>query len=69
MEEEIPFRPEGYHQCYLALDALKLCNDITPEEYKTIYAMLDSSDEENLAMAEVALWDRYKYIPIKYKKS
>lgn len=69
MEEEKPFRPEGYHQCYLALDVLQIGDDITPTDYKTIRAMLDSSDEENLAMAEVALWDRYKFITIKYKKS
>jgi len=31
--------------------------------------MLDSSDEENLAMAEVALWDKFKHITIKQKKS
>ncbi len=69
MEEEVPFRPEGYHQCYLALDSLQIGGDITPEDYKLIRSMLDSSDEENLAMAEVALWDRYKFITIKYKKS
>jgi hypothetical protein len=69
MEEERPFRPEGYTQCYLALDALQVGDDITPENYKTIKAMLDSSDEENLAMAEIALWEKYKGITIKYKKS
>lgn len=69
MEEEIPFRPTGYHQCYLALDALQIGDDITPTDYKTIRDMLDSSDEENLAMAEVALWDKFKHITIKYKKS
>lgn len=69
MEEEIPFRPVGYSQCYLAVEALLIGNDITPEEYKTIIAMLDSTDEENLAMAEIALWEKYKGITIKYKKS
>lgn len=69
MEEEIPFRPTGYNQCQLAIDVLRFDEDITPEEYKTIKAMLDSSDEENLAMAEVALWDKFKHITIKQKKS
>lgn len=68
MEEEIPFRPEGYWKCNTALEVLKLCDDITSEDYKTIKAMLDSSDEENLAMAEVALWDKYKHVIIKIKK-
>ena len=68
MEEERPFRPEGYHMCYLALEALQVGDDITPEDYNLIHAMLDSSDEENLAMAEIALWERYKGITIKYKK-
>ena len=69
MEEEIPFRPEGYYKCYLALEALLIGDDITPTEYDLIKAMLDSSDEENLAMAEIALWEKYKGITIKYKKS
>lgn len=69
MAEETPFRPEGYTQCYLALDALQVGDDITPEDYKLIRSMLDSSDEENLAMAEIALWEKYKGIIIKYKKS
>lgn len=68
MAEEIPFRPEGYSKCYLALDALQLSNDITEEDYKLIRSMLDSEDEENLAMAELALADWYKGITIKYKK-
>jgi hypothetical protein len=67
--EETPFRPTGYNQCYSSLEVLKICNDITPENYKTIKAMLDSSDSENLAMAELALWEKYKGITIKYKKS
>jgi len=69
MEEEVPYRPTGYKYCYMALSALQICEDITPEEYKTIRAMLDSSDEENLVMAEVLLWDKYKHITIKYKKN
>ena len=69
MEEEVPYRPTGYNHCYMALSALQICEDVTPEEYKTIRAMLDSSDEENLAMAEIALWEKYKYITIKLKKS
>lgn len=68
MEEEVPYRPEGYWRCNTALEVLRLCDDITPEDYKTIKAMLDSSDEENLAMAEVALWDKFKHITIKYNK-
>lgn len=44
MKEEITFRPTGYGNCYLALDALQVGEDITPEEYRTIKAMLDSSD-------------------------
>jgi len=67
MEEEVPFRPTGYNQCNMALEVLKLDDDITPEHYKTIKAMLDSSDEENLAMAEIALWERYKGITITYR--
>jgi len=69
MADPIPFRPEGYDKCYLALQVLQICEDITLEEYKTIRAMLDSTDEENLAMAEVALWDKYKHITIKLKES
>jgi len=54
---------------FIALDALQLSNDITEEDYKLIRSMLDSEDEENLAMAELALWDKYKHITIKSKKS
>ena len=69
MEEEVLFRPEGYWACYPILEVLVLSDDISEQEYKTIKAMLDSSDEENLAIAEIALWEKYKYIKIKLKKS
>lgn len=69
MEEGIPFRPQGYNKCDQALEVLKMCDDISPTDYKLIRSMLDSSDEENLVMAEVVLWDKYKHIIIKIKES
>lgn len=38
-EEKVPFRPIGYNQCNMALEVLKLDDDITPEDYKAISAI------------------------------